>query len=271
MRVYPNGWGDVNNFQEAGGMPVFIRGLLQAGFLHNDVKTMVGEQLSDYCQIPELDKQTIKWVYNPHESSDLSVLVGADKPFSSTGGLVVLNGNLGRCIIKTSALGPDQLMIRAPAFVFHDQASVEAAFQRGDLNQDCICVVRFQGPQANGMPELHGLTPALSAVQAKGYKIALLTDGRMSGASGKIPAAIHISPEAQVGGPISKLRNGDIITIDATQGILTVEADNFSSRPAEINNSAENDMGCGRELFAHFRQRVSSVDEGACALFNDND
>lgn len=266
-RVYPNGWADVNTFQDAGGMPVFISELLQAGFLHNDVSSVMGSELRDYCQTPSIHEDKVQWTKSRETSSDAGVLVGAQQPFSPTGGLVVLDGNLGRCIIKTSALTPDQLVIRAPACVFHSQDELQAAFQANKLNQDCVCVVRFQGPQANGMPELHGLTPVLSALQSRGYKIALVTDGRMSGASGKIPAVIHVSPEALTGGPISKICDGDIILIDAEKGILSLEVNNFSERQSVSYDLSDDHFGCGRELFAGFRQQVSAAADGACVLF----
>jgi phosphogluconate dehydratase len=266
-RVYPNGWADINSFQDAGGMPVFISGLLEAGFLHNDVSSVAGDQLSDYCQTPTLNEDKIQWSKSENVSNDASVLVSARQPFSPTGGLVVLDGNLGRCIIKTSALAADQLVIRAPARVFSNQEELESAFQADELNQDCVCVVRFQGPQANGMPELHGLTPILSALQTRGHKVALVTDGRMSGASGKIPAAIHVSPEALVGGAINKIRDGDIILLDAEQGILSLEIDDLSEREAAVCDLSADHVGCGRELFAGFRQKVSAAADGACVLF----
>jgi len=267
-RVYPNGWADVNTFQTAGGMPVFIAELLQAGLLHNDVKTIVGKQLSDYTQVPTINGgDQLEWVDVPLVSENTEVLASVDSPFSSTGGLVLLDGNLGRSVIKTSALKPEQMQIRAPSRVFHTQEQVKQAFHAGELDRDFVCVVCFQGPQANGMPELHGLTPILSTVQARGYQVALVTDGRMSGASGKIPAAIHVSPEACAGGSIACIRDGDIVTLDTTTGELFVEAKDFSERSAEKIDLSEYQQGCGRELFNSFREKVGLAEDGGSVLF----
>ncbi len=264
-RVYPNGWADVNTFQQAGGMSVFINELLQVGLLHNDVHTVVGSDLQDYCKAPNIDQGGLTWSASIHKSSNTDVLVSADQPFSSTVGLVVLNGNLGRCIVKTSALSSEQFFIRAPAQVFHD---LQDAFRNDEIAHDCVCVVRFQGPQANGMPELHGLTPILSALQSKGLRVALVTDGRMSGASGKILSAIHVSPEAKTGGAISQVRNGDMIHIDVEKGIFSVEEKDFVQRSPEVAELSAYQSGCGRELFAGFRQTVGAADHGACVFFN---
>lgn len=272
-KVYPNGMADINAFQAVGGMPVFINELLSEGFLHNDVKTVFGSQLEDYLRTPILDENDqLEWQQQELASSSYDILATIKKPHSKHGGLELLTGNLGKSIIKTSAIKPEQMKIVAPCKIFHDQQSVKVAYEAGELDCDVVCVIRFQGPQANGMPELHSLTPLLSNVQAKGYKVALVTDGRMSGASGKVPAAIHVSPEANAGGAISQLRDGDIITVDSINGILNAEAsDGLTSIESREKISADIShyhSGCGRELFDIFRQRVSTAAEGACALFD---
>lgn len=267
-QVYPNGWADVNSFQKAGGMPVFISELLKGGYLHNDVKTVMGDSLSAYTLTPELDESSeLHWVQKSLNSSQTQVLASVEKPFSTTGGLVLLEGNIGRAVIKTSALKSDQSVIKAPAKVFHTQEQVKEAFAAGELDEDFICVVSFQGPRANGMPELHGLTPILSTVLARGYQVALVTDGRMSGASGKIPAAIHVSPEASAGGPIGKIRNGDVIEVNISTGALRVEAEGFLERVAEVVDLSHYHQGCGRELFAGFRERVGLAEDGGSVFF----
>jgi phosphogluconate dehydratase len=272
MRVYPNGVADINGFQAAGGMPVFINELLSEGLLHNDVNSVTGNQLSDYLTTPILNKKNqLEWEQQELKSSAYEILATIDKPHSNTSGLVMLNGNLGKAIIKTSALKTEQLSISAPCKIFHDQHAVKVAYEAGELDCDIVCVVRFQGPQANGMPELHGLTPILSNLQAKGYKIALVTDGRMSGASGKVPAAIHVSPEANAGGVISQLQEGDIITIDAHQGILQADVANLNEREKVTADLDHYHSGCGRELFNGFRQHVGNAAEGACVLFERED
>jgi phosphogluconate dehydratase len=268
-RVYPNGVADINGFQMAGGMPVFIAELLKKELLHRDVTTVMGQGIEHYVKQPQLDSHdNLVWNEIELASSAYDILSPIEKPHAATGGLVVLEGNLGRSIMKVSSLKPEQMVVSAPCRIFHDQDSVRQAFESGELDCDVVCVVRFQGPQANGMPELHGLTPVLSAIQSKGYKIALVTDGRMSGASGKIPAAIHLSPEAAVGGEISKLRDGDWITVDALNGELHVKADGFEQRASVTVDLSHNQSGCGRELFDVFRQRVSTPDVGASALFS---
>ncbi|MGH1543646.1 MAG: phosphogluconate dehydratase [Arenicella sp.] len=267
-RVYPNGWADVNTFQAAGGMSVFINQLLQAGLLHNDVKSVVGQQLSDYTLSPVLNSdEQLEWVEGVVTSDNTEVLANIDYPFSRTGGLVLLDGNLGRSVIKTSALKTEQLYIRAPSRVFYSQDQVKQAFTAGELNRDFVCVLSFQGPQANGMPELHGLTPILSTIQARGYQVALVTDGRMSGASGKIPAAIHISPEACAGGAIGKIRDGDMVTLDVANGELSVDAEGFSERELNDVDLSSYQYGCGRELFNGFRQTVGLAEDGGSVLF----
>ncbi len=266
-RVYPNGWADVNSFQQAGGMPVFIAELLNSGYLHNDVKRVMGEGLSAYTLTPELDeKQQLHWVQKALKSTQKDVLTSTTEPFSATGGLVLLEGNIGRAVIKTSALKPEHYVIKAPAKVFHTQEQVKQAFAAGELDTNFICVVNFQGPQANGMPELHGLTPILSTIQARGFQVALVTDGRMSGASGKVPSAIHVSPEAAMGGPLAKVQDGDILRVDATNGVLENLSTDFQDRPLAQTDLSGNSFGMGRELFEVFRQWLGPASEGASSI-----
>ncbi|MGH1439366.1 MAG: phosphogluconate dehydratase [Cellvibrionaceae bacterium] len=263
-RVYPNGFADINDFQAAGGMPVFISELLKIDVLHRDVKSIVGSNLEDYLLSPVLNEnEKLAWKETELESNAYEVLSPSKKPHSTTGGLVLLEGNLGRSVVKVSALKPEHMVIRAPCRIFHDQESLKQSFEAGELDCDLICVVRFQGPQANGMPELHGLTPILGAIQSKGYQVALVTDGRMSGASGKIPAAIHISPEASVGGAISRLRDGDVISFNANKGILVAEVDDLNERSIMAEDLSQSHIGCGRELFKNFRENVSASEDGA--------
>jgi phosphogluconate dehydratase len=265
-RIYPNGLADVNHFHAAGGMGVLIRELLQAGLLHSDVKTIMGSGLENYLVEPKLDKSNeIAWSEAPKKSADETVLGSIAKPFQKTGGLNVLDGNLGRAVIKTSAVKEDRHIIEAPCQIFHSQDELMAAFKANELNRDVIAVVRFQGPKACGMPELHRMTPPLSVLQERGLRVALVTDGRMSGASGKVPAAIHVTPEAANGGPIAKLRDGDVIRLDATKGTLDVlvnSAEFAARKPVTIDLSA-NASGVGRELFANFREAVGRADHGA--------
>jgi phosphogluconate dehydratase len=265
-RIYPNGSADVNHFHAAGGTPFVIRELLSAGLLHQDVKTIFGEGLDAYATEPMLDSDGhVKWVPAAEISGDEKVVRGTKNPFQPTGGLRVLDGDLGRAVIKTSAVAPERHIIEAPARIFNDQEEVQAAFKSGELNQDTVVVVRFQGPKANGMPELHKLMPPLGVLQDKGYKIALVTDGRLSGASGKVPAAIHVTPEAQAGGPIGKLRDGDIIRVDGTNGHLTVLVDpaEWAARPQATADLSSYHTNVGRELFAAFRNAVSPAETGA--------
>ncbi len=262
-RVYPNGLADVNHFQAAGGLQFLISELLSAGLLHNDVQTIVGSGLQWYSQEPVLDGDEIHWKDGSEESLDRNVLRGYSDSFQETGGLTMLHGNLGRSVIKTSAVKPENHIIEAPAKVFEDQESVKLAFQAGELEKDVICVVRFQGPKANGMPELHSLMPILGILQDRGFKVALVTDGRMSGASGKVPAAIHISPEAASGGPIAKVQDGDIIRLDAVSGELSVLSAEFANRIPDEKDLSQNASGLGRELFNIFRGGVGSAENGA--------
>ncbi len=260
-RIYPNGRADVNHFHAAGGTGFLIRELLSAGLLHPDARTIMGD-LTAYTQEPFLENGALSWREAPAQSGDESVLRGARSPFQPTGGLHMLTGDLGEAVIKTSAVAPERHIIEAPAAVFHSQEEVQAAFKSGALNRDVVVVVRFQGPKANGMPELHKLMPPLGVLQDKGFKIALVTDGRLSGASGKVPAAIHVTPEALDGGPIARVQTGDIVRLDAVTGTLTVLAD-LAARPPAIADLAAMHEGSGRELFAGFRHLVGSAAHGA--------
>ncbi|MDE2446678.1 MAG: phosphogluconate dehydratase, partial [Alphaproteobacteria bacterium] len=262
-RIYPNGKADVNHFQAAGGMGFLIRELLGAGLLHEDVTTIMGEGLSAYAQEPGLDeKGEITWRDAVTTSLDTSVLRGVTEPFQVTGGLNVLEGPLGRAVIKSSSIPDDRYVIEAPARIFHSQEELAAAFKANELNKDVVAVVRFQGPKANGMPELHRMTPPLAVLQERGFRVALVTDGRMSGASGKVPAAIHVTPEAADGGPIARLRDGDVIRIDAHKGTMEVlvDAAEFAARPLATKDMTDNEIGTGRELFAAFRQIAGRAD-----------
>jgi phosphogluconate dehydratase len=265
-RVYPNGLADVNHFHAAGGMGFLIRELLKTGMVHDDVRTVFGHGLEAYTVEAKLDeKGLVTRPTVPQTSGDPKVLAQIETPFQPTGGLKMLTGNIGKGVIKISAVKPERHIIEAPAIVFHDQQELQDAFKRGDLNRDFIAVVRFQGPQANGMPELHRLTPPLGVLQDRGFKVALLTDGRMSGASGKVPAAIHMTPEACDGGAIAKIQNGDMIRLDAVAGTLEVlvDAAEFEARLPAKADLSENEFGMGRELFAAFRRNVGRAEHGA--------
>jgi phosphogluconate dehydratase len=268
-RVYPNGKADVNHFHAAGGMGFMIRELVGAGLLHADVSTSWGVGLDAYTTEPVLDGQgDLCWREGAAVSSDPAVLRGAAEPFQSTGGLKLLEGPLGRAVIKVSAVAADRHVIEAPVRVFHDQDGVQKAYRSGELNRDVVVVVRFQGPKANGMPELHKLMPALTSLQDRGHRVALVTDGRLSGASGKVPAALHVTPEAEEGGPIARLVDGDVVRLDAVHGRLEVLVDRqvlAGRAPAQADLSASH-VGVGRELFAAFRDRAGPADQGA-ALF----
>ena len=266
-RIYPNGLADVNQFHAAGGMGLVIGELLDAGLLHEDVLTIHGTGLSQYRKEPCLRDQKLVWQDAPSASLDAEIISTVARPFAEQGGLKLLSGGLGRAVIKTSAVKPEHQIVEAPARVFDDQLDVLEAFKADQLNQDMIVVVRCQGPQANGMPELHKLTPALGVLQDKGFKVALVTDGRMSGASGKVPAAIQLHPEACKGGAIAKIRDGDIIRMDATKGVLDVlvDAAEFAARPIDLPNMIKNESGTGRELFSVFRANVGSAETGALA------
>ncbi|MBD8664164.1 phosphogluconate dehydratase [Rhizobium sp. CFBP 8752] len=265
-RVYPNGLADVNHFHAAGGMGFLIRELLKTGMVHDDVRTVFGHGLEAYTVEAKLDEKGLVARHTvPQTSGDPKVLAQIETPFQPTGGLKMLTGNIGKGVIKISAVKPERHIIEAPAIVFHGQQELQDAFKRGDLNRDFIAVVRFQGPQANGMPELHRLTPALGVLQDRGFKVALLTDGRMSGASGKVPAAIHMTPEACDGGAIAKIQNGDMIRLDAVAGTLEVlvDAAEFDARLPATADLSENEFGMGRELFTAFRRNVGRAEHGA--------
>ncbi len=265
-RIYPNGKADVNHFNAAGGMGLLIRELLKQGLVHQDVATIMGTGLDGYLIEPKLKQGGgLDWREAASISQDDTVLRGCKNPFQETGGLNVLEGPLGHAVIKTSSIPNDRHVIEAPARVFHSQEELHEAFKLGELHKDVVVVVRFQGPKANGMPELHRMTPPLAVLQDKGFRVGLVTDGRMSGASGKVPAAIHVTPEAANGGPISKIRNGDIIRIDADAGRLEIMVDEtefFARKPATAN-LAKNEQGTGRELFAAFRNLAGRADQGA--------
>ncbi|GGD96960.1 phosphogluconate dehydratase [Aureimonas endophytica] len=266
-RVYPNGLADVNHFQAAGGMGFLIRELLSQGLLHDDVRTAWGSGLSGYTVEARLgaDGQSVERVPVPAESGDPKVLTTADKPFSANGGLRIMTGNMGQAVIKVSAVKPERRVIEAPARVFHDQDGLKQAFDAGELTGDFVAVVRFQGPKSNGMPELHKLTPLLGVLQDRGQKVALVTDGRMSGASGKIPAAIHVTPEAKAGGTIGKVRDGDLIRVDGETGKLEILVDPavLAARAVAEADLSGNEFGLGRELFAPFRAAVGDASLGA--------
>ncbi|RDV26154.1 phosphogluconate dehydratase [Alteromonas aestuariivivens] len=268
-RIYPNGSADINHFTAAGGMALLFRELLDAGLLHNDVKTICGEGLEQYTKEPVLQDGELIWRDGPTESFDKEVVASVKAPFKPDGGLTVLTGNLGRSVIKTSALRNPHFHIKAPAVVFEDQYELDAAFKAGDLDKDCVVVVRYQGPSAIGMPELHRLTPPLGVLQDRGYKVALVTDGRMSGASGKVPAAIHVTPEAYHGGLLSKVESGDIIELNTATGELTlcVDEETLAGREIRPGNVDKHQQGMGRELFAGVRSTLSGAEEGACSLF----
>jgi phosphogluconate dehydratase len=262
-RVYPNGGADVNHFHAAGGMAFVIRELLQAGLLHGEARTVMGANLHAYTQEPWLDGGQLAWREGAAHSGDTEVLRGARDPFSTDGGLKLLRGNLGRSVIKVSAVKPERRCIEAPARIFETQEAVTAAFKAGELHRDVIVVVRGQGPRANGMPELHKLTPALSVLQSKGHRVALVTDGRMSGASGSVPAAIHVSPEVLCGGPLGKLRDGDVVRLDSNNGTLEalVSEAVWATRVA-VPLQPKDHAGMGRELFGPLRAHAHSAEEG---------
>jgi phosphogluconate dehydratase len=262
-KVYPNGLADVNHFHAAGGLGFMIGELLDAGLLHDDTQTVVGTGLRAYTQEPQLKDGRAVWVPGTAVSLNEKIVRPASNPFNHHGGLTQLAGNLGRGVIKTSAVAVERHIIEAPARVFHTQDSVKAAFKAGELTTDTVIVVRFQGPKSNGMPELHGLTPTLAVMQDRGLKVALVTDGRMSGASGKVPSAIHVSPEAADGGPLALIQDGDIIRLDATKGTIDVLNVDLTTRTPAAPNLSGNGNGVGRELFEVFRQNVGHAADGA--------
>jgi len=267
-KVYPNGEADVNHFHAAGGTSCMFRQLLDSGFMHGDAKTVWGKNFSSFTQESFIEDDKIVWRESPEQPLDLEVLTTIAQPFSKEGGIRLLSGNIGRGVIKVSAVAPEHQVIEAPAIVLDDQDKLEGMFKAGQLNKDCVVVVRHQGPKALGMPELHKLTPFLGILQDKGYKVALVTDGRMSGASGKVPAAIHIVPEAVDGGLLAKLQNGDLIRVDAVSGqIECLEDMNVVNSREAAPNPKGSQRGCGRELFAVNRDNISNAEQGASYLF----
>ncbi|SDF96931.1 phosphogluconate dehydratase [Pseudomonas seleniipraecipitans] len=266
-KVYPNGQADVNHFHACGGVPFMVRTLLEAGLLHEDVYTVAGHGLSRYTQEPILDDGRLVWREGPEQSLDRNILRGVPEAFSPEGGLRVLQGNLGNGVAKVSAVAPEHQVVEAPARVFETQVDLAEAFKAGELERDFVAVVRFQGPKANGMPELHKLTPYLGILQDRGFKVALVTDGRMSGASGKVPAAIHVSPEAWDGGPLARVRDGDVIRVDGKEGRLQILVDEieWAARDSAPRPQGTG-IGCGRELFAFMRAAFSPAEEGASAF-----
>ncbi|SIN94126.1 phosphogluconate dehydratase [Vannielia litorea] len=265
-KVYPNGLADVNHFHAAGGLQYLIRQLLSAGLLHNDTLTVAGEGLGSYTEEPKLIDGKLTWQPSAEESQNDRILRPASDPFQRTGGLKELKGSMGRGVMKVSAVAPERQVIEAKARVFHDQNDVKKAFQAGEFTEDTVVIVRFQGPKANGMPELHSLTPPLAVLQDRGLKVALVTDGRMSGASGKVPAAIHVTPEAAMGGPIGKVQDGDLVRVDAVAGTLDILAEGWEARTPASPDLSRNKHGIGRELFEAFRQTVGASDEGAAVV-----
>jgi phosphogluconate dehydratase len=267
-RLYPNGSADVNHFHQAGGMPVVMRALLSLGLLHEDVNTMMGRGLQHYLQMPYLDDGVLKFQAAPLGSQNLDVISSAADPFSTEGGLSVLAGNVGRSVIKTSALKSEHRIVTAQAKVFYTQEALKDAYQAGKLNQDFIAVLPYQGPKANGMPELHGLLPSMGALQDQGYKVAIVTDGRMSGASGKVPSAIHLCPEAKDGGMIAKIENGDMMTLDCDTGVLTLHVDEavLQQRSIKAVDLSDYEYGVGRELFHMMRAASTAAEKGACSF-----
>ncbi len=262
-RVYPNGLADVNHFHAAGGLAYMFGEMLDAGLLHDDTKTVVGTGLAQYIAEPKLINGEVVWEDGPRESLNDKILKPVSAPFQKEGGLSKLSGNLGTGVMKVSAVAEDKRIITAPARVFHDQEDVKTAFKAGEFTDDVVVVVRFQGPMANGMPELHSLTPLLTILQERGQKVALVTDGRMSGASGKVPSAIHVSPEALAGGPLAKIQDGDMITVDAINGVLETTTAGVMDRPNATADLSANGFGTGRELFEVFRRNVGPAETGA--------
>ena len=269
-RVYPNGAADVNHFHAAGGLGFVIGELLNAGLLHDDVMTAAGKGLRAYAQEPVWRDNKVVWQDGAAKSGDMDIVRPHKEPFDAKGGMRLMRGNLGRSIVKTSAVQPAHRLVEAPARIFDSQDAVMQAFEAGELAGDCVVVLRFQGPSANGMPELHRLTPALSSLLDKGHQVALVTDGRMSGASGKVPAAIHATPEAYHGGPLAKLRDGDIIRLDCDNGVLDVVSTDFAGRAADQPPMSNQMLGFGRDLFTSMRRLAGSAETGASLSFNED-
>jgi phosphogluconate dehydratase len=262
-KMYPNGQADVNHFRDAGGMGLVIGQLIELGLLHVDVETVVGKGLDKYVVEPQLQDDILVFNPAPKTSRDDNVISNSAAPFSTEGGLKLLDGNIGRSVIKTSALKKEYLFIEAQAIVFNSQDELQKAFRAGELEKDFIAVVRYQGPKANGMPELHGLMPPLGVLQDKGFKVAIITDGRMSGASGKVPSAIHVTPEASDGGMIAKIQTGDTIRLDVNKGQMLVLEEHVEQREIVKPDLSKNHYGFGRELFVAVRQNVGKAEEGA--------
>ncbi|WP_034946090.1 phosphogluconate dehydratase [Erwinia oleae] len=267
-RIYPNGPADINQFQAAGGVPLVVRELLSHGLLHEDVNTVAGFGLHRYTREPWLNNGELAWREGADASLDDGVIACVARPFAPHGGTKVMSGNLGRAVMKTSAVPVNNQIIEAPAVVFDSQHDVQPAFDAGELDKDCVIVVRFQGPQANGMPELHKLMPPLGVLMDRGFNVALVTDGRLSGASGKVPSAIHVTPEACAGGMLAKIRNGDPIRVDGRSGELSVLIDplTLAAREAYRPDLRAEHIGCGRELFAALRSQLSGAEQGACSI-----
>ena len=265
-KVYPNGLADVNHFHAAGGLSYMIGELLEAGLLHPDTSTVAGDGLAHYTREPKLKDGVLVWEDGPRASQNDRILRPATDPFQPSGGLRQLSGNLGTGVMKVSAVTPERHVVEARARIFHDQDAVKAAFKAGEFTEDTVVVVRFQGPRANGMPELHSLTPTLSVLLDRGLKVALVTDGRMSGASGKVPAAIHVSPEAADGGPLARLRDGDLVRVDAVAGRIDVLEPGFEAREPLRPDLSANEAGLGRELFALFRRNAGQAATGGCSV-----
>jgi phosphogluconate dehydratase len=265
-RMYPNGAADVNHFHASGGMGFVIHTLLTHGLLHEDVTTIMGKGLTKFTQEPYIVSNKLAWRDGAKESLNDSIIRDASNPFSVDGGIKIIRGNLGRSVVKTAAVSAEHLIIEAPAIVFNEQHELISAFKNNELNKDFIAVLPFQGPAHKGMPELHQLTPTLTILQKKGFRVALVTDGRMSGASGKVPAAIHMSPEASKGGSIGKIKTGDLLTLNCVEGTLTCHESDFAQR-ATVTKESTDQVGLGRELFGVFRRQVTDSEEGACTLF----
>ena len=272
-RIYPNGSAGINHFTAAGGMALLIRELLGGGLLHNDVTTICGQGLEQYTKEPMIEHGELVWRDGPTESYDKQVIATVNEPFKADSGLSVLCGNLGRAVMKTSALKEPHCKIKAPAVVFEDQFELHAAFKAGELDKDCVVVVRFQGPSAIGMPELHSLTPPLAVLQDRGFKVALVTDGRMSGASGKVPAAIHVTPEAIKGGMLAKVQTGDMLELDTLTGAMDIliSEEELAKREVKLPDVATHQIGMGREMFAGMRSTLTGAEQGACSLFFGQD
>ncbi len=268
--MYPNGSLDVNHFRDAGGMGVVISELLKAGLVHNDVKTIMGIGLDDYCVKPKLVNNKLIFEKNCNVSLNEDVISSIENPYSMEGGLRLLTGNIGRCVIKTSALQEEQLYIKAPAMVFSSQDALKESFERGELNKDFVAVVKCQGPKSNGMPELHGLLPIMGLIQNQGFKVAIVTDGRMSGASGKVPSAIHLTSEAIECGMINNIRNGDIICLDIKNGKLTLDEPNeeLIKRVNNNKNFKNKNLTYGRFLFNTVQENISDAEHGATIFKN---